>query len=136
VNGWAGSRFVILASDALVVYALNAGAPTAWWRAAAVFWFVAVVPGLAVLRLVGLSDRLAALALVVPTSLAIGALVTEGLALAARWSADGVIVGLAAVTVLSCVLPGGRASASAASTPVDAEPDTVPTPVVRNGRPG
>jgi hypothetical protein len=92
------ARAVVLLSALGAVWA-SAGGWEQPWRTAVVFWFVAVVPGLAMLPWLGVSERLARATLAVAVSVALAAIASEGLAIAGVWSPTALIITLAAVSV-------------------------------------
>jgi hypothetical protein len=104
VTGLWRPRAVILVSGAAALLALLGG-PGPSWRTVAVFWFIGVIPGMAVIRLIGLREPLVRLALTVPISLAVSALLSELLAITRLWSSTGLLVGLVCATTVSCLVP-------------------------------
>ena len=70
-------------------------------RSLVVLWFLCVCPGLAVLHPLELSDAVTGLALVVPLSLAIDALVAIALIYAGLWSPTLALVIVAGVTFVA-----------------------------------
>lgn len=101
-------RTVVLASAVVVVSAelIGIGQP---WQTAAVFAFVALVPGLALLRTLEGTDRLTRVVVTVAASLALAAALSETFAIVHHWTAIAVMVTLAAISVLACVrLGAGR----------------------------
>lgn len=73
------------------------------WRAPLVFWFVGVVPGLAVQGRFGITDRLARATLAVAVSVALAAITSEALAIASLWSPTTLVVLLAVVGAVFCL---------------------------------
>jgi hypothetical protein len=81
---WFWPGLIVASAVAAVVVVL-----TGWdhpLRAILVLWFLCVIPGLAVLHPLELPDPVTGLALVVPLSLAIDALVAGALVYAGLWS--------------------------------------------------
>lgn len=89
---------VALASAALACLLVVIGGGSVV-RSAAVLWFVLVCPGLAVVRVARLDDRLAEAALAVAASLAIAGVASGALMYARWWSPPRVLAVLVAVTV-------------------------------------
>lgn len=100
-----------LASAALacVLVALD---PESVVRAVAVLWFVLVCPGLSVVRLARLDDRLAEASVAVAASLAIAGGTSGALMYAGWWSPPRVLAVLVAVTIAGVAAelraPAGR----------------------------
>ncbi|MGH3319526.1 MAG: hypothetical protein ACRDN9_04985 [Streptosporangiaceae bacterium] len=116
---------VILASSALALAVDLAAAPTPL-RMAAVFWFVGVCPGMALVRLLGLTDPVARLTLAVATSLSIAALAAEGMALAHLWSSTGLLAGLAGLSVAALAVSAHRRDGSPTQPPAQAPSQSLP----------
>jgi hypothetical protein len=131
VTGDRWLRAVILLSGAAALLGLLSG-PGPSWRTVAVFWFIGVCPGLAMIRLIGLREPLVRVALTVPVSLAVSALLSELLAIAKLWSSTGLLVGLVGATAASCLItapsspPAAPAPAALSPTPPSAH--IVPPP--------
>ena len=98
----ADSRAVVVASTAAMATAtvLGLGSP---WQPLTVFWFVAVVPGLAWQRFLGLRAPLERAVVVVAASLAAAAVLSELLALRQIWSSGAVLGLLTVVSLLGCL---------------------------------
>ena len=73
------------------------------WRAPLVFWFVGVVPGLALQGRLGVTDPLARATLAVAVSVALAALASEALAIASLWSPTALVLLLAVVRTAGCL---------------------------------
>ncbi|MGN6635389.1 MAG: hypothetical protein ACTHJ6_08000 [Oryzihumus sp.] len=73
------------------------------WRAPLVFWFVGVVPGLALQGRLGITDRLARATLAVAVSVALAAVASEALAIASLWSPTALVLFLAVVSLVGCL---------------------------------
>ena len=86
------------AAASLVVVGLGWDNPV---RSLVVLWFLCTCPGLAVLHPLELPDAVTGLALVVPLSLAIDALVAIALLYAGFWSATLALVIVAVVTFVA-----------------------------------
>lgn len=103
--------FVIVASCDAVALAtlLEAGEPV---RALLAFWFFLISPGMAVVGLLGIEDRLAELVLAVAVSLALDTGVALVMVLAKVWSPDAGLAVLIAISVTGATLQGtlGRRS--------------------------
>ena len=84
-----------------------------------VLWFVAVCPGLAIGRLIGLKEPLAWIGLTVPISLAVVTVLAEALVIAHRWSPTGLLAGLVVATIVSCAIPAPLVSGAGPSVEQD-----------------
>lgn len=93
---------VVLVS-AMAALACTVGAVGPPWRGPLVFWFVGVVPGLALQGWLGISDRLAQATLAVAVSVALAAVTSEALAIASLWSPTALMLLLAVVGIVGCL---------------------------------
>ncbi|HET7660952.1 MAG TPA: hypothetical protein VFK66_11245 [Oryzihumus sp.] len=73
------------------------------WRAPLVFWFVGVVPGLAMQGRLGITDPLARATVAVAVSVALAAITSEALAIASLWSPTALVLLLAVMSALGCL---------------------------------
>jgi hypothetical protein len=110
----------------VVAVALGVGALTAHLlrvdhavRFVVVLLFVSMGPGLSVMRLTGVRERLAWVAMVVPVSLAVGVVVSEALVIAQLWSPTAA---LAVLLVVCVVLAVAESPAPAHPNPAPANP--------------
>jgi hypothetical protein len=88
------------------------------------FWFLLVCPGMAFVRLLGLSDSLAECALAVALSLALDTLVGEALLFAGAWSPAWGLAALVALSIGGAAIQVGRSAglAPGAVVPCNAGP--------------
>ncbi|MGZ4599158.1 MAG: hypothetical protein ACXVYY_06370 [Oryzihumus sp.] len=93
---------VVLGSAAAAL-ACTVGLVGTPWRAPLVFWFVGVVPGLALQGRLGVTDPLARATLAVAVSVALAALASEALAIASLWSPTALMLFLAGVSTVACL---------------------------------
>jgi hypothetical protein len=98
---------VVAASSILACAVVLADAPTPL-RALVVAWFTLVIPGGAVVPMLGLSDRVAELMLCLAVSLALDLGVASALLYAQAWSPAGGIVVLAAFALAGAGYQAGR----------------------------
>jgi len=96
-------RAVVLVSTVVAVAAALTGVGQPW-QAAAVFWFVAVIPGLALQPWLGVAEPLARVVLAVAVSLALAVIASEGLAIAGAWSPVALMATLATASLAGCAL--------------------------------
>ena len=94
------TRAIVLLSAAGAL-AASVGVVGAPWRAVLIFWFVAVIPGVAVQPWLGVADPLARATLAVAISVALTAIASEALAIAGIWSPTALVLFLALVSVAS-----------------------------------
>jgi hypothetical protein len=93
--------WVIAASIAGAVAASGLPNPA---RAIIVFWFLLVVPGMAIVPLLGVRNLATGLTLAIAASLALDALVAEAMVLAKLWSPTAGLAILAALSLAGAAL--------------------------------
>ena len=136
MSDWRAWPSVVAGSAVLALGLVLLGA---WMpaRAAAVAWFALVIPGGALVPLLGLRDRVAELTLAIALSLALDLIVACGMLYAGVWNPTAGVVVLVAVSLAGAVLqvPGvigrGRAVLSRGRATASLEPSVLV--VRRNG---
>jgi hypothetical protein len=100
----------IIVASAIATVLASAGEPLQPLRTVLAFWFLLVCPGLALVRLLALSDPFAELAVAVALSLALDTAVGEALLFAGAWSASSGLVALAALSLGGAALQVARSA--------------------------
>ena len=98
----------IIAASAIGTVLANLAEANQPLRAALAFWFLLVCPGMAFVRLLGLTEPLSEWALAVALSLALDTAVGEALLFAGAWSAATCLAALAALSLAGAAFQVGR----------------------------
>jgi hypothetical protein len=98
----------IIATSAIATVLASLGEGNQPLRSGVAFWFLLVCPGMAFVRLLGLSEPFSEWAVAVALSVALDTVVGEVLLFAGAWSAASGLTALAALSIGGAALQVGR----------------------------